>query len=352
MRNMRDIAFLSAFLTAFPFFGCAEKHQRLPSSLEFSAVDSNDSPPARLDASMTTDFGGRRVFLFGGRDASGSFLSDLWVFVDASKNWKRLESDAAPPGRSGASLLWDPEGEKLVMFGGYRANAFGNTSYLRELWIWEEDSGWHREFFEVGPSARAWHGAALANGRIIITGGYGGGGEHPEHLKDAWALDVASLRFERMNGDNVLHRPYRPALLPVTGSKKLVVLGQIDHDEGPRVLESVVDLESGSHLSVHSLATDPADFKIFLADPRTSLLVVLAFSDVLGNSPECEILLTGALAPIFVDQSIDKAPHEFYGLSCYANPAADFSFLCFGGAHGARVSSTTWILERIEGDKP
>jgi hypothetical protein len=89
-------------------------------------VDPGLSP--RAQAAVTTGGGG--AVIVGGRGADGAARSDLVTFEASTLAVTHL--DAAPEGpaaRSGASLVDDPEAERLLLFGGA-----GASGPLNDLW--------------------------------------------------------------------------------------------------------------------------------------------------------------------------------------------------------------------------
>lgn len=78
------------------------------------------------------------LMLFGGRTQEGE-AQDTWLFDGA---WKRscdpkVADCAAPPARSGHSMIYDPVRQKVLMVGG---TAAGNT--LADTWEWSRAQGW------------------------------------------------------------------------------------------------------------------------------------------------------------------------------------------------------------------
>lgn len=101
-------------------------------------------PPARTRASMAS-LGGTPV-LFGGLDAAGQPLDDLWLFVRLGANWEWLEvfSPPAPPARFGAALCPDGAGG-LLLFGGQTG-----STLLGDTWRFD-GLGWTQVQSPVSP---------------------------------------------------------------------------------------------------------------------------------------------------------------------------------------------------------
>jgi PKD repeat protein len=101
-------------------------------------TDLNDSPPARVGATMDYDPNMGGVLLFGGAGSSG-YLNDTWLF--SGGRWTNLSwVGPAPPARVFASMAFDPDPAEngSVLWGGYSLS----LGYLNDTWIWESWSGW------------------------------------------------------------------------------------------------------------------------------------------------------------------------------------------------------------------
>jgi Galactose oxidase, central domain len=86
-------------------------------------------PPARQLYALAST--GPIGWVFGGRGADGKVLDDLWTLDLASLAWQRVEPGGGPTGRSGATLIHDPAGGRLLLFGGVGAS--GATDEMWEL---------------------------------------------------------------------------------------------------------------------------------------------------------------------------------------------------------------------------
>jgi Galactose oxidase, central domain len=82
-------------------------------------IEAGDGPTARCAHSAVYDRIRRRMIVFGGRDAFTTY-EDAWALsLDGVPRWEHLEVQGAGPGaRSGHSAVYDPVGDRIVMFGG------------------------------------------------------------------------------------------------------------------------------------------------------------------------------------------------------------------------------------------
>ena len=83
----------------------------------------SDGPPAARQLYALAAVGGT-AYIFGGGAKDGGTLRDLWTLDLASLAWTEASpSGDRPSGRSGSAFVADPDGSRLVLFGGKRGNA-------------------------------------------------------------------------------------------------------------------------------------------------------------------------------------------------------------------------------------
>ena len=81
--------------------------------------------PARQLAAVARR--GDLAVIFGGRGADGEVLADAWVVADGTTALAPLAVDDAPRARSGAAMVYDAAGDRLVLFGGEGDDAFDDV---------------------------------------------------------------------------------------------------------------------------------------------------------------------------------------------------------------------------------
>lgn len=67
--------------------------------------------------------------VFGGQAVDGGYRSDAWLLADDGSATALSPAGSAPGGRSGAELIADPSGERLLLFGGRDADGA-----MADLW--------------------------------------------------------------------------------------------------------------------------------------------------------------------------------------------------------------------------
>src|SRR5690606_31112442 len=69
------------------------------------------SPPPGDSYRLVRDVGGQGLLLFGGRP-----VAETWRFANGL--WTRLPSQNQPSARSGPAMAYDPNRDRVVLFGG------------------------------------------------------------------------------------------------------------------------------------------------------------------------------------------------------------------------------------------
>jgi hypothetical protein len=87
----------------------------------------------RAGASAVLEGSNQRLLVFGGQD-SGTSFDDLYTFELATGIWStRQATGSAPSGRAFASLIFDPVGDRSVLFGGGDASSTTVYDQLYQL---------------------------------------------------------------------------------------------------------------------------------------------------------------------------------------------------------------------------
>jgi hypothetical protein len=154
------------------------------------------APTPRFSLAGAMDTTRRRLLVFGGSDGS-AFLNQLWALnLSGTPAWTSLTPfiPPAPVRRDAMSAVYDPLGDRLVLFGGW-----SGTAFLNDLWSFEfsgSHKGWHLLDAGPGPSARRHYGLAYdaSTRQMILSGGETGvfadSAWSVHNVSDTWALDL------------------------------------------------------------------------------------------------------------------------------------------------------------------
>ena len=133
------------------------------------------SPAARSNQVMAFDSAHGQVVLFGGADAS-----DTWLWNGTT--WSMATPSTPPPPRSASAMAYDSARGQVVMFGGIVPGSA--TNRLGDTWLWD-GTNWTQANPSPSPSAR--DGAAMVydpvHGQTVLFGGIDNSGTP---LNDTW----------------------------------------------------------------------------------------------------------------------------------------------------------------------
>ena len=85
------------------------------------------APEPRRDGELIYDPVGNRLILFGGNSNAG-LKNDTWAFDLSTRSWTKLTTVGTPPSRRfGFDAVYDPVGHQLVIYNGQGAGFFNDT---------------------------------------------------------------------------------------------------------------------------------------------------------------------------------------------------------------------------------
>jgi hypothetical protein len=97
------------------------------------------TPGPRVGAQYAINPNTNKLLLFGGLRAEKIdetttrqwYDNDTWEWNGASNSWTKLEPATVPPTRENAAMVWDPVRGEMTLFGGFNAGY-----YLSDVWVW------------------------------------------------------------------------------------------------------------------------------------------------------------------------------------------------------------------------
>jgi CubicO group peptidase (beta-lactamase class C family) len=102
----------------------------------WSQISTATAPLPRFDTNMAYDPERERIVLFGGR-THDSNLGDTWEYD--GRSWTKIDVEG-PPARNGHAMVYDPRAKAMLLFGG--RNGQSAQSYFDDLWSF--DGTWKR----------------------------------------------------------------------------------------------------------------------------------------------------------------------------------------------------------------
>lgn len=163
-------------------------------------------PVGRVRHAAAYDAKRHRMIVWGGRErkgASGSYTlhPEVLAFDLATETWQELPvTGAAPKPRFNHVMVYDPDGDRLIIMGGNTAASATAYSEAKDVWAFDFETGrWTDLTPSTGfqPPARFWHAGLWDPTRrwLVIYGGADNGSAFDQNAKyftDVWAFDTAA----------------------------------------------------------------------------------------------------------------------------------------------------------------
>ncbi len=203
----------------------------LGSSPAWAGLTPSGTPPAgREGVTAIHDPIGRRMIAFGGY-GNGVRRNDVWsLSLDGDPVWTQLAPQGTPPtGRAGHTAIYDPSGHRMIVFGGDDGN------YRNDVWalsLGASPSWTLLPLHGVPPPGRQSASAIYDpnGGRMIV---YGGGGVVT--YSDVWELslgpDPTWLQIVPLGGDAGERSGHTAVYDP--GRSRMLVFAGLHSSHGP-----------------------------------------------------------------------------------------------------------------------
>lgn len=185
----------------------------------WSAWPVEPGPGPRQEPTLVWDPDGQRALLFGGY-WEGRFFADLWELAPDRAAWRLLRPlGRPPPARFRHSAVWDPAQKQLLVFGG--RNASGD---LDDTWRYDATANRWEELGPVAlrPAPRSHHSAVwdpIAR-RMIVSGGL-----HGDPLRDLWSFDPSTATWSRLPSQTSLSGAFGHGSVWDSRRDQLVITG-------------------------------------------------------------------------------------------------------------------------------
>jgi N-acetylneuraminic acid mutarotase len=147
-----------------------------------------DRPSARLGSCMAYDWVHGKVVLFGGTDMA-TWFNDTWIYDAVANTWTQMTvGDILPPGRSDASMAYDPQDGRMILFGGV-----ADFSCLDDTWAYDLAANTWVQLAPDGatPPARCGHIMVYDPDRTQLVL-FGGIDSDFGCYNDTWSYDAAA----------------------------------------------------------------------------------------------------------------------------------------------------------------
>ena len=134
----------------------------------WTEMSPEDSPPARGMFGMVYDSQSDRIVLFGGNGSTGAF-NDTWIYDYDNDTWTEMRPLRSPPAREQFAMVYDSQGDRVVLFGGMAGGRYVNDTWVYDL----EGNIWEHISTQSAPTPRVRHAMSYdpETGRVVLFGG-------------------------------------------------------------------------------------------------------------------------------------------------------------------------------------
>lgn len=276
------------------------------------------APNARMDHTTIYDPLGDRMLVFGGND----LLGDLWgLALSGTPAWTPLAP--GPAARAAHSAIYDPVRQRMLVFGGYGSGG----SAFNDVWAYSVTTAtWSAIAVTGTPPSTRWNACALydaARDRMVVVGGTVPGiGD----VMDVWELSLSGSPVWTpvvTSGTAPAPRTEHVAVLDAAGDRVLLHGGWVSAATDPANPGrrgdlwqlSLAGMPAWTPLSPGS-APAPRSSASGIYDPARERLLLFGGTGDSGITDEClELPLSGKLAWARVSPAApptDPAPRSGY----------------------------------------
>jgi N-acetylneuraminic acid mutarotase len=205
---------------------------------QWSMVATGVPPGPRGQYAAALDSKRNRILYFGGRKgatATPPLTNEIWAYDPTAKSWAQLmPTGTAPVARVGHRVAYDAAGDRLLMFGGDKADSFNAGDMLADFWELDfaasADGAWKQIAATGGPSARRDVALAIddAHKRLVV---YGGASDFATYQGDVLVFDLTAGSWKNLNtGSNAPSARFAMKMVYDAPRDKFVMFG--GHDLG------------------------------------------------------------------------------------------------------------------------
>jgi N-acetylneuraminic acid mutarotase len=194
-------------------------------------VTPDKSPSRRSDPGAAYDAKNKKVILFGGYGRDDVKCEDTWAYDSASNTWAKMNPATHPQARYGGVMVYDSYTEKCLLFGGHMVQTtapYNSLGYENEIWAYDYAAdNWEKIPTTTKPPARYWHELAYdpEGNRIILFGGSQGGGND---LSDTWIYSCREAKWTQVSSTVSPSMRSQPSMAYDMQTKRTFMFGGAD----------------------------------------------------------------------------------------------------------------------------
>lgn len=233
------------------YYGRLEAWLYAPRDERWTRVDTPPELAVRWNAAIEYDPRARKVVLFGGTNGAIRY-DETWLLDVPTRTWTQLATPTAPPSRASFDMTYDPQLERIVLFGGW----ISGVQYFADTWLLDAVAGtWTNAAPATSPSAR--FGAAMTFdarvGRVVLFGGWLGA----QQGGDSWSYDAAGNRWDPLEGPGAPEPRQSPAMAFDHRLGQTILFGGINEAIGPPGSTWLLDASRGAWTEIYPARRPP-----------------------------------------------------------------------------------------------
>lgn len=305
-------------------------------------------PPARRDEAMIYDPVRERLIVQGGSEVTYESLSfgDAWALdLSGIPAWTQLTASGTAARRSGHSAIYDPVGDRMIVFGGLEHVQFNTYTWTNSVsalslsgspaWSAVTTTG-------TTPPGRWYHAAThdTARQRMLMFGGETNA-PFSQRFNDVWALDLGTAQWSALSPSGTPPAPrVQPALAYDPASDRVVLFGggySLPNETWQLTL-------SGPPAWSLIAATTPPEVRMnhqLLYDSALQRVLMAGGKDGGGNGTKVDVWAL-ELLPSSWQQVTHIAPFRHEHTAIYDSQRG--RIVVFGGMTSQQARNDTWAL--------
>jgi len=169
----------------------------LTGSGAWSPLAAAGTAPAPMETRAVYDPVRDRLLFFGGYRPPAAVAELRELTLSGTPTWNDLSATGTPPpARYGHTMIYDPFGDRVIVYGGYTG-----TTFLDDVWelTLAGTPAWHQLFPTGGPPPPRYGHSAIFDSQRLRMLVFGGFHDAPDtFMNDVWALDLATPKWSQL----------------------------------------------------------------------------------------------------------------------------------------------------------
>jgi hypothetical protein len=197
------------------------------SANKWTRMKPSKSPPRKGAASLAYDSESDRVIMFGGCSEDMFLAGDTWAYDYNSNTWTKLSD--GPSQHLGGRIAYDAESDRIILFGGLNPKTF---DFYADTWAYDYNTDtWKNMQPKVNPPGTNYQAITYDTkaDRILIWGGFDM--DYKPIGDSLWAYDFNSNTWQELSPGEASHPLYRdyPSMAYDAESDRSILFGGIPY---------------------------------------------------------------------------------------------------------------------------